>query len=36
VIFNDALDGHYFMASMIDKLMSMEHWWNETDKGNPK
>ena len=23
-----------YTALMVDELMSMEHWWNVTDRGN--
>ena len=23
-----------YTPSVVDELMSMEHWWNDTDRGN--
>jgi len=23
-----------YTASVVDELMSMEYWWNDTDRGN--
>jgi hypothetical protein len=24
----------HYTASVVDEWMSMEHWWNDTDRGN--
>jgi hypothetical protein len=29
-----ALEEKRYTASVVDELMSMEHWWNDTDRGN--
>jgi hypothetical protein len=34
-LFNDAVDYEYYMASVMDELISIEHWWNKTDVGKP-
>jgi len=30
----EVLGEKHFTASVVDELMSMEHWWNDTDRGN--
>jgi len=30
----EVLDEKYYAAWVVDEWMSMEHWWNDTDKGN--
>jgi hypothetical protein len=34
--FNDDIDCYDYTASMKDVCMSMEHWWNDTNKGQYK
>ena len=31
---NEVLGEKHYRASVVDELMSMEHWWNDTDRGN--
>jgi hypothetical protein len=28
----EVLGEKHYTASMVDELMSMEHWWNDTDR----
>ena len=30
----DGLREIHYTESVVDELMSMEHWWNDTDRGN--
>ena len=30
----EVLGEKLYTASVVDELMSMEHWWNDTDRGN--
>jgi len=30
----EVLGEQHYTASVADKLMCMEHWWNDTDSGN--
>ena len=30
----EVLGEKYYTATKVDELMSMEHWWNDTDRGN--
>jgi hypothetical protein len=30
----EVLGEKHYTASVADESMSMEHWWNDTDKGN--
>jgi len=34
VLFSDAVTCTDYAASGTEKLVSMEHWWNDTDSGN--
>jgi hypothetical protein len=36
VLFNDTVCCQYFIASVINKLLSMENWWNSTYRGKTK
>jgi len=37
VLYNDAVNCYNYIASVADELnISMEHWWNDNDKGEPK
>jgi len=30
----EVLGGKYYSASVVDEWISMEYWWNNTDRGN--
>jgi hypothetical protein len=30
----EVLGEKHYTASVVDERMSMEHWWNGTDRGN--
>jgi hypothetical protein len=30
----EVLGEKHYTASVVDEWMSMEHWWNDTDRGN--
>ena len=30
----EVLGEKHYTAWVVDELMSMEHWWNDTDRGN--
>ena len=32
----EVLGEKHYTALVVDKRMSMEHWWNDTDSGKPK
>jgi hypothetical protein len=32
----EVLGEKHYTASVVDVWMSMEHWWNDTDRGNQK
>jgi len=34
VLFNDAVSCTDYTASVTEKSVSMEHWWNDADSGN--
>jgi len=36
VLFNDSDNCYGYVASVGDRVISMEHWWNDTEKGKPK
>ena len=35
VLFNDAIICWDYAVSVIDERISMDHWWNETNRENP-
>jgi hypothetical protein len=36
LLFNDAVSCYVDVASVVDEWMSMEHWWNDTERGKIK
>ena len=30
----DVMGETFYTVSVVDEWMSMEHWWNDTDRGN--
>jgi hypothetical protein len=30
----EVLGEKHYTVSVVDERMSMEHWWNDTDRGN--
>jgi hypothetical protein len=35
-LFDDAINSWDYIASVTDERMSIEHWWNDTDRGKLK
>jgi hypothetical protein len=36
ILHNDAVSFWDYMASVVCERMSIEHWWNDADRGEPK